>query len=164
MQKIYGASVRQDGLYKIGRNKWELIYGLGFDAEDETHGWNWRETFRGRKPSLEEIKTLVISTINAATDQKILADFRWNGKPVWLSQENQFNYKAAYDLAVQTAGATLPVTFKFGTDEEVQYHTFSTMEEFTDFYTKCMAHVLSALAAGWQEKDSVDWSKFEETC
>jgi hypothetical protein len=34
--------------------------------------------------------------------------------PVWLSTENQFNYKAAFDLATQTGGKSLPVTFKFG--------------------------------------------------
>lgn len=31
MEKRYGAVGRQDGLYKIGRNKWELIYGFGKD-------------------------------------------------------------------------------------------------------------------------------------
>ena len=73
---------------------------------------------------------------------------------IWLSSENQFNYKAAYDLAVQTAGATLPVTFKFGTDNAPGYHTFNTVEELSDFYTKAMQHILSALADGWSKKDA----------
>lgn len=29
---------------------------------------------------------------------------------MWLSQENQYDYKAAYDLAFQTDGKTLPVS------------------------------------------------------
>ena len=49
--------------------------------------------------------------------------------PVWLSTENQYNYKAAYDLAVQTGGETLPVTFKFGSDEQPEYHTFEKLDE-----------------------------------
>ena len=38
----------------------------------------------------------------------------WNNKRIWLSSENQFNYKVAYDLALQTNGANLPIIFKFG--------------------------------------------------
>lgn len=155
MQKIYGATARQDGLYKIGRNKWELIYGFGKDNEDDEAGWNWRQRFT-RRPTREEVRSLIIATINAETDAKILSGFVWNGKKVWLSTENQFNYKAAYDLAVQTAGATLPVTFKFGPDEEPQYHTFTSMEEFTDFFTKSLTYVSETLAAGWAEKDALD--------
>lgn len=73
-----------------------------------------------------------------------------------LSGENQFNYKSAYDLAVQTGGGTLPVTFKFGTDMEPVYRTFETLEELTDFYTKAMRHIQNALADGWEKKDAFD--------
>ena len=80
--------------------------------------------------------------------------------PVWLSAENQFNYKSAYDLAVQTAGATLPVTFKFGTDEQPQYRKFTTLDELTDFYSKAMAYIQTTLAEGWKEKDAIDWAAY----
>ena len=43
LEKIYGATARQDGLYKIGRNKYELIYGYGVDGEN---GYNWRRRYR----------------------------------------------------------------------------------------------------------------------
>ena len=79
---------------------------------------------------------------------------------VWLSAENQFNYKAAYDLAIQTAGATLPVTFKFGTDDVPCYHTFLTVEELTDFYTKAMRHIQFALATGWNNKDAFNLESY----
>lgn len=162
MQKIYGATGRQDGLYKIGRNKYELIYGFGKDTEDAETGYNYRQRFN-HVPTPEEVKLLIISTINADTDEKILNGFSWKGKRVWLSTENQFNYKAAYDLAVQKGGATLPVTFKFGTDEAPEYHTFNDMAEFTDFYTQSLAHVSTALAAGWSEKDALGLDKFNLT-
>ena len=80
--------------------------------------------------------------------------------PVWLSSENQFNYKAAYDLAVQTAGATLPVVFKFGTDTEPVYREFATLEDLTDFYTKAMQHIQNTLADGWKKKDVFDLSLY----
>ena len=60
----------------------------------------------GHKPTDEEIHTLVMSWYNSQTDAAILSGFAYNGAHVWLSVENQYNYKAAYDLAVQTGGET----------------------------------------------------------
>ena len=99
--------------------------------------------------------------MNTDIDRQILSGFVWNNMSVWLSSENQFNYKAAFDLAMQTDGATLPVTFKFGTTEAPVYHEFTTVSELTDFYTAAMAHVNTVLKAGWMEKDSFDWSPYE---
>ena len=62
MEKVYGSPVRQDGLYKIGRNKWELIYGFGKDNEADSTGWNWRKRY-ARRPSLEEIKEEIVGAI-----------------------------------------------------------------------------------------------------
>lgn len=162
MEKVYGSSVRQDGLYKVGRNKWELIYGFGKDDENEDTGWNWRERFAG-KPSLEKVKEVIISHIDSETDKKILSGFSWNGIKVWLSQENQMNFKAAYDLSVQAAGATLPIKLKLGEDTggNPVYHEFTAMDEFTDFYTKAVAYIIKTLNDGWTEKDSIDISAYE---
>lgn len=155
LEKIYGATARQDGLYKIGRSKYELIFGYGEDGEN---GYNWRRRYRNL-PTVEELKTDIEDTVNALTDERILKGFSWNGKNVYLSSENQFNFKAAYDLAVQTQGATLPVKFKLGEDAEGKpvYHTFEGMDEFTDFFTKAIAYVNQTLNEGWAEKDSVDY-------
>lgn len=113
------------------------------------------------KPTIEEVKDFVLGVENAKIDERILGGFIWKDMPVWLSSENQFNYKAAFDLAVQTNGASLPVTFKFGTTEEPIYHEFTTVAELTDFYTQAMAHVNSVLADGWAKKDALDWSEYE---
>lgn len=69
---------------------------------------------------------------------------------MWLSQENQYDYKAAYDLAFQTDGKTLPVSFKFGTDESPVYHTFEMFDELADFYTKAVKHIQEMLENGWK--------------
>ena len=57
MKKIYGATERQDGLYKIGRNKWELIYGFGKDSEKAETGYNYRERY-SHKPTPDEVKAV----------------------------------------------------------------------------------------------------------
>lgn len=160
MEKIYGTSQRQDCLRRTGRTKWVLFYGFGRDDESSETGWEYRHIF-DHKPTLPEVKTVIISAINAATDDKILRGFVWRDEPVWLSTENQFNYKAAYDLAVQTNGASLPVKFKFGTDNAPAYHTFDNIDELRDFYSRAVAHVQQALDAGWEEKDNVNWGSFE---
>ena len=77
------------------------------------------------------------------------------------SSENQFNYKAAYDLAVQTGGQNLPVTFKLGADDEPYYRTFETVSDLQDFYVKAMKHIQDALSEGWKKKDALDLALYE---
>lgn len=156
MEKRYGATERSDRLMKIGRNKWELIYGYGTDG---VSGWTYRERFE-YKPTLEEIKEIIIAQVNRNVEEKILCGLMWRDMPIWLSTENQFNYKAAYDLAVQTGGQSLPVKFKFGTDEAPVYYTFTTLEELQEFFMTSLAFVQRVLDEGWQEKDNLDLSVF----
>lgn len=163
MYKVYGAEYRMDGLYKIGYSTFELFYGFGKDNPTDEFGWTWRQRFTS-KPTLEEIEQTIKSTINSETDKKILSGFVWEGLPVWLSSENQFNYKMAYDLAVQLNGTNLPVTFKFGTDDKPEYHTFETLSEFSDFYLAMSKHITDTIKAGWDEKEQLhkEISVFEE--
>lgn len=131
-------------------------------GEEVQSGYDYYEKWLNHKPTMDEVKEIVLGGMNAIIDQRILEGFEWNGMAVWLSGENQFNYKAAFDLALQTSGDNLPVTFKFGTTQEPVYHTFSEVEELMDFYTKAMGYINGVLADGWKEKDSMDWSKYEE--
>ena len=158
MEKRYGATERHDRLMKIGRNKWELIYGYGTDG---VSGWTYRERFT-RKPTMEEIKEIIIAQINRNVEEKILCGLVWKDMPIWLSTENQFNYKAAYDCARDTAGQSLPVKFKFGTDEEPVYYTFTTFEELQEFYMTSLQFVQKVLDEGWKEKDSLDLSVYNK--
>ncbi len=52
---------------------------------------------RGVRPSTteDEIRSTVITWHNRETDKDILSGFTYENVPVWLSSENQFNYKAA---------------------------------------------------------------------
>lgn len=156
MEKVFGATVRNDQLIVHGTGKAILIYGYG---EEDGQGFDYRHVFNS-KPTREELKKVIEAHINELTDQKILSGFIWNGKKVWLSSENEFNFKAAYDLAVQTEGSTLPIKFKLGEDEngDPVYHTFKTMNAFTDFYTSAIAFINQTLNEGWEEKDNVDYN------
>lgn len=159
MEKIYGASERRDGIQQIGRKRWEVFYGFGMDGGT---GYNYRQTL-DYKPTVSEVKYLIIDTINANTDEKILNGFVWKGIHVYLSSENQNNFKAAFDLNMQMGGAMLPIKFKLGEDAEGKtvYHTFENMEDFTDFYTSAVAYINQCLNEGWAEKDSLDMSNYE---
>jgi len=163
MNKVNGkktsfAPVRNDG------TRITICYGL-----KQVNGdlYEWREVYLPKKQTnsltIADIKSSIIGDINRRTDAKILSGLVWKGKPVWLSQENQFNFKAAYDLAVQTQGATLPVTFKLGEQEDGTpvYHTFETMEDSTDFYTAAVNHIHNTVADGWAEKDAIDLAPYE---
>lgn len=113
-------------------------------------------------PSMKKLKEFILEEINKDVDKAILTGFKWKDIPIWLSAENQFNYKAAYDLAFQTNGATLPTVFKFGTTENPVYYKFDNLEELTDFYTKALTYINEQLAIGWYKKDNIDWSAYEE--
>ena len=130
------------------KNKWRVRWD--FSSDDNSY---MEEEFK-YKPSLEEIKNLITSYYNDDIKQKILSGFSWKGYKVWLSTENQFNYKAAYDLAVQTEGNSLPVVFKFGNEDNPVYKTFATLEELADFYTRAIHHIQITLQNGWKDKDS----------
>ncbi|MFQ6679808.1 hypothetical protein [Phocaeicola vulgatus] len=132
------------------KDKWRIRWDV---QEKENGSASYMEEEFSHKPTDEEIRTLVMSWYNSQTDAAILSGFVYKDAPVWLSTENQYNYKAAYDLAVQTGGETLPVTFKFGSDEQPEYHTFDNLDELKDFYTKAVRHIQHTLAEGWKRKD-----------
>ena len=152
MQRIEGtAGVKLIECVSPARNKWRIRWDV---QEHDDGSADYMETEFGYKPTLDVIKATVIGWYNKQTDDAILSGFEYEGNLVWLSSENQFNYKAAYDLAVQTDGATLPVKFKFGTDEQPVYRIFDNMADLTEFYTSAMRFIQNTLDAGWQRKDT----------
>lgn len=162
MNKIQGI-VSDFAYFKEEGGRYVIGYGL---TKLTKSLYEWNEVYIYKRQhgivSLDDAKQAILDDINARTDEKILSGFTWNEKPVWLSMESQFNYKASYDKAVQTKGATLPVTFKLGEQDGTPvYHTFESLEEFTDFSDKTIAYVQACLEAGWSEKDGIDWSPYE---
>ena len=160
MRRIEGtAGVKLIECTHPAKNRWRIRWDV---QEREDGSASYMEKEFSHKPTDDEIKQTIIGWINAQTDEAILSGFVWNDTPVWLSSENQFNYKAAYDLAVQTAGATLPVKFKFGTDDVPCYHTFQTVEELSDFYIQSIQYVQNLLDECWNKKDAFSLDSYRE--
>lgn len=139
------------------------------DHYEETDYCNVLESYYKGQRTEAAMRKLIADWYNPEIDAKIETGMVWtsfSGEeiPVWLSTENQFNFKSAYDLAVQKDGATLPVTFKMGERDGVPvYHTFETMEEADDFYTKAVSFINQTLAEGWVKKDGFEWSLYVDT-
>ena len=155
---VGGAGVKPLERVSPARDKWRVRWDITPDGDGNA---SYMEAELEHRPTVNKIRTLICGWINDQTTEKIRTGFEYGGHPVWLSMENQANYKAAHDLAVQTGGKSLPVTFKFGTDEEPVYKTFETVEDLTDFYTKALGQVQECLEEGWRNKDSIDWSLYE---
>ena len=97
------------------KNKWRVRWDV---QPGETGSATYMEEEFDHRPTEDEIRSTVITWHNRETDKDILSGFTYENVPVWLSSENQFNYKASYDIAVKTSGQNLPVTYKLGTNEE----------------------------------------------
>jgi hypothetical protein len=145
-------------------NKYRVRYDFQpyYNDEGEEQGVSFLEAEVLHKPTIEEVKDIILGWENEMIDARILSGFTWNDIPVWLSTENQFNYKAAYDLAVQTGGMNLPIVFKFGISENPVYHTFTTVGELSGFYLSAMTYINDTLATGWTKKDAIDWTPYAE--
>lgn len=125
-----------------------------------TSFWEFQEKIFEYKPSIDELKSLITDYYNKCCDVEILSGFVYDETPIWLSQENQFNYKASFDLAKQTNGSNLPVKFKFGSDIEPKYKSFETIEYLEDFYLKMNLFTNNTLNKYWELKDSIDWELY----
>ncbi len=120
-----------------------------------------------RKPTSEDALKLVIEDINKLTDEKILNGYEWTilhgadaGKTVkvWLSKENQNNFKAKHDAAlVYPEIVTFPMTYKVSEDDsgKAVYEVFESIQELAQFYLGGLAYIEQCYGAGWQMKDSL---------
>lgn len=112
------------------------------------------------KPTVETIKNDINSLIDSFTTNKIINGFSWNGNKIYLSKENQMNYKANYDLALQSGGANLPIRIKTTKNGNTEYLIFFTIDELSEFYLAINKHINNALENGWAKKDNIDYSVY----
>ena len=144
------------------------------EESGEERGVTFIETEFPYKPTLDEVKEFVYGVKNAQIDEQILTGYQWNGKVVWLSTENQFNYFGAFVIACLASVfgwlgkaffdegfSMFPVVFKLGTNEEPHYETFNTMDELKPFCIGAFQHVWTTLRTGWTEKAAIDFTPYE---
>lgn len=137
-----------------------VVISHGLQVAENGEDATWYEVVfykKQGKPTIEQIKKAVIDDINAHTKAKIVGGFVWNGINVWLSEENQHNISEAQRLGI------VPSKFKLGENEDGTpiYHTFETTEELQEFELAMTQYIKSCLEAGWEEKDGMDWTPYE---
>jgi hypothetical protein len=140
------------------KNKWRIRWDEQPNGENSA---TFMEAEFDHRPAIDEIKVIVMDWYNSRINSEILSGFKYEGSTVWLSQENQFNYKSAFDCVIQTNGATLPVTFKFGDSDTPVYRKFESLPELADFYSSFMSHIQKTLENGWRQKDGFDFSVYK---
>ena len=99
------------------RNTWRIRFNLQADTDG---GATWLEEDFDHQPAPDEIKALFDSWSSNETARLIREGLTYGGHLVWLSQENQLNYKMIHDTAVQSGGQNLPVRIKLGSDQAMQ--------------------------------------------
>ena len=156
MDKIYGATERNDRVQQIGRKRYEVFYGYVEEGDD---AYQFRQTVE-HKPTFEEVKEMILAQINANVQDNILQGMRYLDRIVWLSSENQRNIAFAYALAKGGDIRDLP-TLKLGTDDDYLLHTFENAEEVIAFAVKVQSHIEQCVNEGRLEKDLIDWTRYE---
>ena len=162
MSKVFGKTERYQLINTQGNR---TIVSYGIERVDEVNS-TWHEVdfpkAHGEKPSIEQVKKAIIADIDAETQKAIIEGFVWNGKPVWLSIENQANFTAAEHRA-QTDEDYLPRQMKIGEDGDgaAVYHTFKKPETLTAFLNACLDYIEQCRTAGWEKKDSFDFTEYE---
>lgn len=157
MMKIYGATAAQNGITKIGRNTYELIYGYW---EDEMGGYNLRHIF-DHKPTAEEIRQTILAVIDATAQSEIESGMTYNGAVVWLSAENQRNYLSAALRVQNNIDGALPVTVKLGTDESPVFVQFDTGADYLAFFQAYTDHINEVLTKAWEEKKAINMDDYK---
>lgn len=136
-----------------------VVISYDLQTEEGKELATWRELYfpkkqYGTKPSFEVVKAAIIADINENVKANIIGGFVWNEIPVWLSEENQMNFSQA----------VVPVTFKIGEQQDGTpiYHTFETAEDMKAFSDACTQWKQQCLTDGWQKKDAIDWTAYEQ--
>lgn len=160
MEKVYGSPVRQDGLYKIGRNKWELIYGFGKDNESDTTGWNWRKRYT-RRPTLDEIKEEIVSAIKEESAHRLRYGLQWNGLPIEYTEERKSDLTGII-VGLQSGFVQLPIEINLGSAEDgtPSIYTFQSAGEIGEVAALIAGHKTAVAKAEWNEITTLDIEVF----
>lgn len=108
------------------------------------------------KPTLDDIKKIIIDWYNKEISNEIIYGFRWKGMKVCLTKENQMNYMMFCDNDL------FPLNLKFGDQDNPIYYSIQTKEELNEFKLEISKHIKECLQIGWSKKDNIDWSAYEK--
>ena len=133
------------------RGVWRVRFGRE-SGEDGTQTCLYADF--DHKPTDSEIREFITEHYDAACDAECEWGMRYKGLIVYLSYENKFNFKAAFDIAVRNPAKSFPLTFKFWKDENTPvYWEFRTIDELSEFYLSAMRHLMGTYKKWWAKKD-----------
>lgn len=165
------------------------IISYEYVAEEDGINATWYEIYipknQKKSVSFNEVCDAIIEDINARVTEKIVTGYTWkvlHGEDeglvanVWLSTENQTNYKAKHDTALQYPQLVeFPMQYKIG-EQEVQqqgeedertetkkravYEYFANIQELAQFYLEGVSFIESCYKEGWAKKDSMDFEPY----
>lgn len=155
-------------------DRWLMAYDLSEEAlpegapEDAPKPYSYRTHLFDHQPTHEEVCDLLYGAINDACDEAILRGGKYTTLeetprtcPLYLNQQNQFNWKAIYDMAKHSGGANLPAILKLGiTDEDAYYYTITTMRQLEHFILSVFKYIETTLASCWSAKQSLDLTPY----
>lgn len=175
MNKVFG--LKSEFAY-LKEDASRIVISYNLTEVDDTHA-EWVEVYVYKKQrshlDFAEIKKAIIDDINATTDEKILNGYEWTilhgddeGKTVkvWLSKENQENFKTKHDAAAAYPNlVTFPMKYKISEDEEEKavYEVFQSFEELVQFYLGGLAYIETCYQEGWAIKDNFDFSPYNNS-
>lgn len=172
MNKMSG---KKSDFTPVREERSRIVISYGLKKVGDLYEWYEIYIYKTQQSNigLKEVKAAIIGDINARTDEAILCGMDWTiqhgsdeGKAikVWLSKENQENYKAKHDAAIQYPElVTFPMKYKVGEDEEgnAVYENFQDINELAQFYLAGLSYIEQCYNAGWAEKDAIDWTPYE---
>lgn len=120
---------------------------IRLDITETENGATWMEHDFDHKPTGDEIRSLFVEMVNEEVQQRILTGFTYDGDPVWLSTENQLNFRSAPNM---------PVRFKLGEDNHGNpvYRNFTSQNSLTAFNKAIANYIAECLNDGWTRKDA----------
>lgn len=145
-------------------NKVKNTYIVRFDETKIDNGYKYQHFFVSGTDDIEVIKSTINNYYNELCSDEILKGFKIDSDIVWLSQENQMNYKIYYDFALvnnQNGQEFKPIKIKIGDETESKYHTFESFEEYQKFVFDYTEHIQNTISKYWELKDSIDWTKYK---
>ena len=171
MRRIEGTSdVKLIECVNPVRDKWRIRWDV---QPGDGGAATYMEAEFPHKPTADEIRQAIIGWYNKQTDEAILSGYEWTVKhgpnegqtvKVWLTTENQNNYKAKHDAArMYPQRVKFPMTYKISEDGENNaiYETFLNIDELAEFYLGGIGYIEQTVANGWKKKDAVDLSLYE---
>ena len=88
----------------IGNGIWVVRWDIQ-PSSNPDYVWECEEVHFNHIPEIIDIQNVITEWFNKQTDIRIKHSFNWNGKNVYLSDENKFNFKAIIDEAARVETA-----------------------------------------------------------